>query len=422
MFITPTNINRVLPLTVTIACLVAAAVFASRAFFIGYACALAFCLLDRQQFQVDKRRLLVITLLLGSLAIVLMLFIKRDSSLGRLLIYKISCNMLKDHFITGIGWGHFGVYYSNYQAAYFKAGHFTTKELLLADNVDCLYNDYLQFIIETGIAGLFVLTIVLIMVIRLFVITIRKYHSVPLPAVLSIAMCQVLAIGTAALFRFVFIDPFFLCLLLVALVIIYSYYQWGKIRWAASILPALVIVFGVMYYHYGQYVIRHKHYHKYRQARMLAAAGYRQEALLVYRKLYPVLKEDNAFSRDYISALIQSGDCNKAIDEIKRVLTKTSNYIIYTQLADCCYKTGRFAEAESAYRQAVYLVPNRFTSRFNLFNYYQQTGQDAKALETGKDLLSMPVKIPSLQVSYIRNTVRNRINQPNNHTSDNQNH
>lgn len=422
MLIKQVSINRVLPVIVTIVCLIAAAVFASRAFFIGYSGALAFCFVTWQKFQVNKKMRLAISLLLVSLATILILFIKPDSSLGRLLIYKISFNILKDHFITGIGWGHFGVYYSNYQAAYFKAGHYTTKELLLADNVDCLYNDYLQFIIETGIAGLQILTSLLFIVIRLFVITIRKYHSVPLPAVLSIAMCQVTAIGVAALFRFVFNNPFFLCLLLVALIIIYSYYRSEKISWVTSIIPSLVIVFGVMYYHYGQYVTRHDHYKKYGEARMLADAGYWQEALHTYRNLYPVLKEDNTFSRDYINALIQSGDCEQAIDEIKRVLTKVSNYIIYTQLADCYYKMGRQAEAEPAYRQAVYLAPNRFTSRFNLFNYYRQTGQQTKAMEAAKELLSIPVKIPSLQVTYIRNTVQLFINQPNNHTSDDQHH
>ncbi len=94
---------------------------------------------------------ILIFLLVGFSSVVL---VKRDSSLGRLLIYKISFDILKDNYIKGVGVGNYKILYGKYQIDYFKNGQYSTKELLLADNSVNAFNDYLQFFIETGLIGL----------------------------------------------------------------------------------------------------------------------------------------------------------------------------------------------------------------------------------------------------------------------------
>lgn len=72
--------------------------------------------------------------------------------------------MFKQNFFEGIGIGNFQVLYGHYQAAYFGAGQYSIKELLLADNTYYAFNDYFQLIIEIGIDGL----IILILIVRFY--------------------------------------------------------------------------------------------------------------------------------------------------------------------------------------------------------------------------------------------------------------
>jgi len=75
------------------------------------------------------------------------------SAHARLLIWKVSTNMVLDRPFTGHGWGSFQHKYMVYQAKYFEEES-SDKELLLADNVAHTYNDWLHLTVETGFIGL----------------------------------------------------------------------------------------------------------------------------------------------------------------------------------------------------------------------------------------------------------------------------
>jgi len=74
--------------------------------------------------------------------------------MGRILIYKIGWNIFENHLNKGIGLGNFKVVYKDYQIDYFKNHPYSIKDLLVADNTQFAFNDYFQFIIETGWVGL----------------------------------------------------------------------------------------------------------------------------------------------------------------------------------------------------------------------------------------------------------------------------
>src|SRR5438105_10003409 len=145
-----TNVKLLLPVIINAGCFIIAIAYKSRSFFIGYTVSIIFIFLLYKKFSVNKRTMTGLVVLLTGLLWLLVCCFKSNSSQGRLFIYKIACKILRDNFISGIGWGKFGIVYNQYQAAYFEAGHYTIKELLLADNIRYAYNDYLQLVIETG--------------------------------------------------------------------------------------------------------------------------------------------------------------------------------------------------------------------------------------------------------------------------------
>jgi len=168
--------------------------------------------------EINKKRASIAGVLLIGLLLVLTFCFKTGSSSGRMLIYKISLRILKEYHGAGIGWGNFSKVYGDYQAAYFKAGNFTTEELLLADNTRHAFNDYLQFIIETGIPGTIAVGLFTLLITRSVILSIKRNKSLPL--LLLLAVSQITAVSTAAMFMHVFEQFSFQVVFLVSLITI----------------------------------------------------------------------------------------------------------------------------------------------------------------------------------------------------------
>jgi O-antigen ligase len=114
----------------------------SRAFFVGALLGIIFLLFSFKKIVLSKKTVALSLFFVAVAIVVITIFLKSDSSLGRVLIYKISWSMFLDHPITGIGWGNFQRDYGLYQSAYFSAGNYSQKEFLLADNTFYAFNDY----------------------------------------------------------------------------------------------------------------------------------------------------------------------------------------------------------------------------------------------------------------------------------------
>src|SRR5690606_471920 len=77
---------------------------------------------------------------------------KKGSSEGRLFIWHVSTEIIKDNPLTGVGFDRFKAHYMNYQAAYFMEAT-DADESLVADNSYYAFNEFLQFIVEEGWLG-----------------------------------------------------------------------------------------------------------------------------------------------------------------------------------------------------------------------------------------------------------------------------
>lgn len=80
--------------------------------------------------------------------------IRPDSIKGRVLIWKISFEMIQNAPFTGFGYNGFEANYMNYQAIYFKQFPMNDMERLLAGNVVSAYNELIRIAVEYGLIGL----------------------------------------------------------------------------------------------------------------------------------------------------------------------------------------------------------------------------------------------------------------------------
>ncbi|MGV8138576.1 MAG: O-antigen ligase family protein [Mangrovibacterium sp.] len=88
---------------------------------------------------------------------------KKDSADGRLLVWKVSAEMIKNEPVIGHGYGTFQAKYMDYQAEYFKSNP-DSKFKILADNVRHPFNEFIKIAVEFGIAGLAVILSVILLV------------------------------------------------------------------------------------------------------------------------------------------------------------------------------------------------------------------------------------------------------------------
>lgn len=392
-------------LLIAISCLVLSMFFGSRSFVLGYTISIIFVIFSYWRFKVKKQIVFITFLTIILVGLLVSYLFKFDSTLGRILIYKISFNMLKDHYLWGIGGSKFPVEYGNYQIEYFRTGNYTIKELLLADNTTYAFNDYLQFFIIYGIPGLIILILSFLLIAISITFSLKKHPNNP--GLLIVAISQLIAISIAALFMHIFEKPYFLALFLIALIIICIYAIFNRYKLLMSFSLIIITLLGITFFHYGSYIKNYSHYQKFKNARESFKTGHIRESYSYYKDAYPYLKNEIKFLLEYANILTVL-HYNKEAEEVLKLLIQNNNAnVFYQMLADCYYKNGKLKEAEDAYLNSMYRVPNRFKTRFSLFKFYIQTQRFKEASSVGKDILNLPVKVVSAEVMQIKKQVNN---------------
>lgn len=100
-----------------------------------------------------KKYYFVIIFFVGITSIFLLSLYKQKSTEGRLLIWKSSLVLLKEHFFLGTGFNTFPSVYPLYQGKYYELGKMTSDEILLADSTITAFNEPLQIFCELGFIG-----------------------------------------------------------------------------------------------------------------------------------------------------------------------------------------------------------------------------------------------------------------------------
>jgi O-antigen polymerase len=92
-------------------------------------------------------------------------FAKKDSSDGRLLIWKLSIKIFEDNPLFGIGYNKFQSVYNLYQSDYFK-NHSNAEAAWLSDNVLVAYNEFLQSLVELGFWALLLFIYLIVIIVK----------------------------------------------------------------------------------------------------------------------------------------------------------------------------------------------------------------------------------------------------------------
>ena len=369
---------------------------------------------------------------------------KKDSADGRMLIWKVGREMIKDKPVWGHGADKFAAYYMNYQADYFKSKP-DAPEAMVADNVSYAYNEFLKLTIEYGIAGL------LLVIAVFYSLFFGKIQTDKNQGTDSMSPLGDLGMEIATTNQSASINPTLLAargglvsiiifsmfsypsdilpikMLLVLFVAIIANQQKGiRFRKAKAAIRtkqnrgvaekfiryAMLLIILVLVYPAFKYIgLQYRAYQSWKDASDIYNIGAYPECLEDFELAYPQLKHNGSFLVQYGKAMEMAEKPDSSIVLLNRSKEYLNNTILYTTLGNNYKKLGKTQEAEQAYLHAWHMIPSRFYPKYLLDKLYDESGQKDKAVSVANELLKKEIKIESTAIEEIKAEMQKIINK-----------
>lgn len=318
----------------------------------------------------------------------LLFYIKKNSALGRVLIWKNSLEMILDEPVLGHGSGSFLSKYMIYQANNFE---YNQDSLFseLADNVSHPFSEYLFLTVEYGMIGLLILVFALILIIRS-----TKRVSPEILSLLSVAIFSCFSYS----FRYAFV--------IVVVAYCLSDIKTDK-QIHYNLKPNLNYVLLVLCILCSTLLIKDIHF-EYQWGKLAKRPFYIADHTFIekMRVLYDQWNGNPYFLYNY-GAMLNS---LKRYDESNATFTECTMYLndydVQLLLADCYLQKENFDQAEKCFLLASNMCPNRFVPLYQLVHLYDRIGEKEKAYNLAEKITHKIVKIPSIKVQRIKNEMK----------------
>lgn len=379
-----------------------------------------------------KLSLTVLAIILSGFLFTSLYYLKKDSANGRLLIWKVSLNMIGDKPVFGYGFDQFKVQYMDYQADFFKH-HPDSNQVMVAGDTNYAFNEPLQLTVENGIFGLAILMCIFFFIFksrRKVTQTNTGYLShdpdkaIDKNCLLVIAKAGLINIFVFSLFSYpAQILPIKISLVLYLATVanhspqikftLFNFLP-QKIIHRTMLAVKLMLVFVFLILTCAGSLLLYKQafaFRYWKNAYQSYQFGVYDACLKDYQKAYPALETNGNFLTNYGKALSEAGKPSKAITVLKQAKKTYPNTIVYTAMGNSYKALNQYDKAEQAYLQAWQMNPSRFYPKYLLAKLYDQTGQQEKAVHTAKELLHKKIKVESEAIREIKAEMNEIINK-----------
>lgn len=332
-------------------------------------------------------------LLLLVLVAIALYKIKEDSSDGRLLIWKISTEMLTSH-PQGWGIGMFEHHYNLCQSEYFSKGVSTKTEEMLAGVVYMAYNDYLEHGVEAGIVGMLFLSLFYI------ALAFKAYKERKIVA-LSI-ICAAIAMSLVN-FIYAAIQPW-LILLCYSSYVMNSEGKDIVVRKGLSTgshIATLVICILLMRT-YTEKILAQMSLKQYE-------GKYTREEVIKVEEVETLsnhIGTSEAYWRFLGKLYYRIGDYKKALNNNQKASCYSADPSVFFSIFDCYDKIGETEKGLGYLYLVKNMIPQNLTSRMLLMQWYDHCGQKEKACDMAHEISEIPVKVRTKKSDAIQNFAR----------------
>ena len=328
--------------------------------------------------------------------------IKKPSTDGRILMYTICTQIIKDNGLKGEGIGNFSGEYGKAQARFFSEFMKNSVDDMDISNIpeglrmvaDCprfSFNEYLKMGVENGlIAMLLMVGIMLLGIVQTY-----KSNSIwcyPL-VVLSVFAC----------FSYPFeVD---ILLLITILCLASNNNQQSNNLGGLFLLVVLVVLFGSVYYVRKERMYRNdiKAYSSF------YSKMFRNRSKLYYIHDTDVIPEGiyhESMLFNYGQSLSENGDYTRSDSVLKMGTKISSDPMFWNVMGNNSLAQGKYREAEERYKHAFYMVPNRLYPLYLLAKLYHTEGDTVKFLDMADKVETFIPKVESVNTERLRNEIR----------------
>lgn len=356
---------------------------------------------------ISKQKMLIVLLL--TILCLGLYYYKQESANGRILIWKVSANMIADH-PWGLGRSGFDAFYMPYQAAYFM-NHPDSKYLLLADNTSHPFNEILLFTIKHGIPFSILMSCLLIFFFKQIYTKKDEYKT--------IWVCLSTTLLIWSLFSYPFQIPFIW--LVTAFVISICLFKLALQNKLFKITALFTCLTGIIL---CVYTIT-SNVRQYNTTRSLDKAFGNEAKLSQYSLLYEDFKNQSDFLYRYGAELHHSGHYKKSLEILSECTRLYNDYNVQMLIAHNYQQLGNMDKAVESYRYANWMVPSRFLPLYYTMRLYMENNDTVKACEIADMIIHKPIKIKKsastqrivseakqllYEISFLKNSIKYRYN------------
>ena len=323
------------------------------------------------------------------------MYTKMDSASGRLLIWNVTFDMIRDNWLWGMGRGGFAAEYMNCQAA-FLADNPNEKWMMLADNIQHPFNELLYLWVSFGIFPVLALCV-------LGVCVLKRYFADRCPEKL-VALLSFLSVVVFAMFSYPFKYPFTWFVVAYSIAILLHdapfVQRLSELNAHVKRMVALIIFAVTIWFSY-EYNSRIRS--ELQWAEIVASRQYGEEQLQQYEALYAKKNTDRFFLYNYAYALYHTENYEKARDVAEKCEVLWADYDLQLLLGLIAEKQNDFGRAMECFDMASAMCPNRFRPLHLKMNLCETLGDIENAMKIAEEIMCKKIKVPSVEVSQIVN-------------------
>lgn len=326
---------------------------------------------------------------------------KKGSADGRMLIWKVSTDIIRENPVFGVGFDRFKAHYMDAQAKYFVTDS-NSPSTTVADNTYYAFNEPLQFVVENGLFGMVLAATFLFLLLKVRVTPEKNELKIAGLGVLSTVLVFAMSSYPAQILPIKLV-----CVTGMALLVridVRKYDFFSKIKgsaWVGKIVVVTVSAFFMLHsYSYIQNV--GKAFQNWERALNTYNSGLYEDSAEEFEKTYPILHKEGDFLMNYGKALVMAGEYERAVRILEKAKYHLNNTIIETALGDAYKSLETYQNAERAYISASNMIPSRFYPQYLLAKLYGETGKLEKAKAKAREILDKEIKVPSTAIREIR--------------------
>ncbi|ASB47951.1 O-antigen ligase family protein [Alkalitalea saponilacus] len=386
-------------------------------------------------------------LLMTTASVAGLYIMKQGSADGRLLMWQVTSQLIKERPITGHGTGAFNAHYMNEQANWFASGRGTEAQAMVAGSPEAPFNEPLKLWLEKGLIGILIAGGILYLIFfkkrtnnqklstnniklqtsnfethnhKLTTInyqpSTQNYQLSTINPELSTAIKGALfTVLTFSLFSYPF-DISSFTLQLVVLVAILA----GTTKTVFSItggkvlfltIPVAMLLIAATIHLVPQRQTHYQAMKTWQEADRFYNMRSYNIAAEAYEEAFPVLQTTGLFLQMYGKALSMDEQYQKSNEILALAQQRFSSQIIQNALGDNHKALGNYPEAEAAYIKSANMNPSLLLPKYLLAKLYTESGQHHKAQQTAEEILNSPVKVESSATREIINEMKSVINE-----------